>query len=143
MIIPDVNLLLYAADRRCLLYDKSREWWQSALRGPEQVGLCAPVVFGFVRLATNPKICGSPLTINQAFAQVDNWMEFPVALWLEPDTSHLDRVKTLLLKLGTGGNLVTDAQIAAYGQQYHATICSADLHFSRFDVKWLNPLAAR
>ena len=49
----------------------------------------------------------------------------------------------LLLETGTGGNLVTDAQIAAYAQQYNATICSADSDFRRFDVKWLNPLARR
>jgi predicted nucleic acid-binding protein len=83
------------------------------------------------------------LSVEQAFAHVENWMESPVAQWLEPDFSHLDRVKSLLREVGTGGNLVTDAQIAAYGQQYNATICSADSDFRRFRVKWLNPLAPR
>jgi predicted nucleic acid-binding protein len=94
-------------------------------------------------MVTNPKILTDPVSVEQAFAYLENWLQYPSTQWLEPDHSHLDRVKSILLQAGTGGNLVTDAQIAAYGQQYHATICSADLHFSRFNVKWLNPLAAR
>jgi predicted nucleic acid-binding protein len=50
-------------------------------------------------------------------------------------------VKAFPLDASTGANLVTNAQIASYGQQYNATICSADRDFRRFDVKWLNPLA--
>jgi uncharacterized protein len=143
MIIPDVNLLLYATDRQSPFHHEARKWWQATLQGNAQVGFCAPVVFAFVRLATHPKIFIHPLAIDQAFAYVENWMGFPTAQWLVPDDSHPARVKSLLLKAGIGGNLVTDAQIAAYGQQYNGTICSADLDFSRFRVKWLNPLSPK
>jgi toxin-antitoxin system PIN domain toxin len=141
MIIPDVNLLLYGANRQSPFHSASRTWWQGALQGTSQIGLCEPVIFGYVRVSTHPKIFAHPLSPEEAFSHVENWMGFSTVQWLIPDDSHLARVKALLLKASAGGDLVTDAQIAAYGQQYNGTICSADLDFSRFRVKWLNPLA--
>jgi len=141
MIIPDVNLLLYAADSLSPFHAEARKWWQRTLQGTTSVGLCAPVIFGYVRLITHPKIFSQHVSVEHAFGHIENWMSFPTAQWLIPDDSHADRVKSLLINTGTGGNLVTDAQIAAYGQQYNGTICSADLDFSRFRVKWLNPLS--
>jgi len=143
MLIPDVNLLLYATNRRSPSHSDSQKWWHNVLNGSIQVGLCAPVLFAYVRMATNPRIFTHPISVEQAFAYVENWMDHTIVQWLEPDHSHLTRVKTLLLEAGTGGNLVTDAQIAAYGLQYNATICSADFHFSRFQVKWHNPLSVK
>lgn len=143
MLIPDVNLLVHASIRQSASYRESRTWWQGILQGSQPVGLCAPVVFGYIRLSTNPRIFAGALSIEQAFADLENWLESPTTQWLEPDSLHLGRVKALLMEVGTGGNLVTDAQIAAYGQQYNATICSADSDFRRFRVKWLNPLSPR
>jgi uncharacterized protein len=135
--------LLHATNRQSRSHRESRTWWQSTLLGSQPVGLCAPVVFGYIRLATNPKILDQPVSVQEAFTHVKTWLEYSSAQWLEPDHSHLERVKTLLLEAGTGGNLVTDAQIAAYAQQYNGTVCSADVDFRRFRVKWLNPLSAK
>jgi toxin-antitoxin system PIN domain toxin len=143
MLIPDVNVLLDATFHQSASHHESRSWWQGTLQGSQPVGLCPPVIFGYVRLSTNPGIFDRALSVQQAFADVENWLEYPTTQWLEPDHFHLERVKSLLVDVGTGGNLVTDAQIAAYGQQYNATICSADSDFGRFHVKWLNPLSPR
>ena len=143
MLIPDVNLLVYAINRNNPHHRDSFAWLRTTLQGSAQTGFCAPVVFAFVRIVTNPKIIPYPLTVDIAFSLVEEWLAAPNSQWLEPDHSHLERVKTLLLETGPGGNLVADAQIAAYAQQYNATICSADSDFRRFDVKWLNPLARR
>jgi toxin-antitoxin system PIN domain toxin len=143
MLIPDVNILLNAAFRQSASHPECRAWWQGALQGSQPVGLCAPAIFGYVRLSTKSSIFSEALSVQRAFADVENWMEFPVVQWLEPDSTHLERVKGFLSEAGTGGNLVTDAQIAAYAQQYNATVCTADSDFRRFDVKYLNPLAPR
>jgi uncharacterized protein len=143
MLIPDLNLLLNATNRHSLSYHESRTWWQGALLGSQPIGLCAPVTFGYIRLITNSKIFDQSLSVQEAFADVENWLDSPNTQWLEPDHSHLARVKELLLEAGTGGNLVTDAQIAAYAQQYNGTVCSADVDFRRFRVKWHNPLSAK
>jgi predicted nucleic acid-binding protein len=49
--------------------------------------------------------------------------------------------RRLLLNAGTGGNLVTDAQIAAISLRLDATIHTADTDFARFPkIRWKNPL---
>jgi predicted nucleic acid-binding protein len=49
----------------------------------------------------------------------------------------------LLQQAGSGGNLTTDAQIAAIAQRLHASVHTADTDFSRLSVDWKNPLAPR
>jgi len=74
MIIPDVNLLLYATDRQSPFHGEARKWWQATLLGKNQIGFCSPVLFAFLRLATHPKIFLHPLTIDRAFSHLENWM---------------------------------------------------------------------
>jgi len=43
--------------------------------------------------------------------------------------------------LGTGGNLTTDAHLAALAIEHGAELCSCDADFSRFaGLRWLDPL---
>lgn len=46
----------------------------------------------------------------------------------------------LLQKAGSGGNLTTDAQIAASSVRLGARVETADTDFARFPVDWSNPL---
>ncbi len=62
MIIPDVNLLIYAYDSSSLHHHAAREWWQDCMTRKEEVGLATVVVFGFVRISTHPRIFQHPLT---------------------------------------------------------------------------------
>ena len=48
MIIPDVNLLLYAYDAASPFHGRATSWWQACLRGTEPVGLAHVVMFGFI-----------------------------------------------------------------------------------------------
>jgi predicted nucleic acid-binding protein len=42
---------------------------------------------------------------------------------------------------GSGGNLTTDAQIAAIARRRRATVHTADTDFARFaGVRWTNPI---
>ena len=52
MIIPDLNLLLYAEVHAFAVHAIARRWWEGALNGSRQVGLAPVVVFGFIRIAT-------------------------------------------------------------------------------------------
>lgn len=53
----------------------------------------------------------------------------------------VERALELLQGAGTGGNLTTDAQIAAIALRHRAIIHTADTDYARFpDVSWKNPL---
>ncbi len=141
MIVPDVNLLLYSVISTFPQHPKAHAWWENALNSTTEVGLCAPAVFGFVRIATNPRIFTTPLTINLATKYVQDWLGRPNVRFLAPGPRHLDIAFDLLRIVGTGGNLTTDAQLAALATEYGAEMCSNDTDFARFpDVRWSNPL---
>lgn len=143
MIVPDANLLLYAYDSRSPFHAQARGWWEGCMSGREPVGLTHPVVFAFVRLATNARVYEHPLTLDRAVEHVRSWTGRGVVRSLLPGTDHVDRVIGLLEAAGSaGGNLVTDAQIAALALAHRATVHTADHDFRRFpgvDVEF--PLA--
>lgn len=142
MILPDANLLLYAYDSDSPCHKVAARWWTGLLSGHEPVGLCAVVMFSFLRLSTHPKVFDRPLTVAEATTRIRSWIERPNVRVLYPGPKHLDIVCVLLAAAGTGGNLVSDAQIAALALEYGAEIHSADTDFARFrGVKWTNPLA--
>jgi hypothetical protein len=66
MIIPDINLLLYAYDSSSPFHAKAAAWWRACLSGTEAVGLAQVVVFGFVRVATNARVFEHPMTPAEA-----------------------------------------------------------------------------
>ena len=141
MIIPDINLLLYAYDSDSPFHAKAAAWWQDCLSGTEPVRLPQVVVFGFVRIATNARVFQNPMTPAEASGHVRSWLSQPFAQILEPGPDHTNQVLNLLEKLGTAGNLVTDAQIAALALEHGAVLHTADTDFLRFPgLRWFNPI---
>jgi toxin-antitoxin system PIN domain toxin len=141
MLIPDANLLIYAYDLRSPFHGVTRRWWEAALSGTEPVAIPWIVVVAFVRLITHPTLLENPLTVQQARTAVDQWFECEHVRLLVPHESTLSRFFTLLEDAGLGGNLVTDALIAAHAEELGATIHSNDRDFDRFPaVRRFNPL---
>jgi toxin-antitoxin system PIN domain toxin len=99
------------------------------------------VVFGFVRIVTSARVFTHPMTPAEAAGHVREWLALPSVEILEPQSDHVERVLSLLETLGTGGNLVTDAQIAALAMGAKACLHTADADFLRVaELQWLNPL---
>ncbi len=141
MIVPDINLLLYAYDSDSPFYHKATIWWQACLSGAEPLGLAPVVVFGFVRVGTNARVFQNPMTSAEAVRHVRSWLAQPVVQILEHRAEHIDDVLKLLETLGTAGNLVTDAQIAALTIEHNAVLHTADADFLRFPgLHWFNPI---
>lgn len=141
MKIPDLNLLIYAVDRQSAEHQRAGAWWSGVLSGSETVGLAWGVLLGFVRLTTNPRVFRSPLLAGEALDYVDRWLGVGVTTVIEPTARHAAVLRDLLARSGTGGNLVTDAHLAALAIEHGADLCSADRDFGRFaGLSWVNPL---
>ena len=141
MIVPDVNLLLYAHVSGFADHAKARRWWEDLLNGEMEVGLGAPGVFGFVRLATSPRVFDRPLGVGEALAHVEEWLSRPHVRFALPGPRHLDIAFGLLRELGATGNLTTDAQLAALAIEHQGELHSNDGDFGRFPgLRWVNPL---
>lgn len=141
MIVVDVNLLLYAIITGFAQHDRARTWWQHVLNGPVEVGLSSPALFGFLRIATNPRIMTVPLAVSAAVDHVNAWLARPQVRFLLPGPRHLDIAFELLRGQGTAGNLTTDVQLAALAIEYQAELQSNDTDFGRFPgLRWTDPL---
>lgn len=133
MIVPDANLLLYAYDSESPFSERAREWWAECLNGTMPVGLTHPVIFAFLRISTMARVFRRPLSLDQAAGEVESWCARRVVVTLLPDRGHKDTVISLLRSSGSaGGNLVTDAQIAALALSHKGTVHTADQDFRRF-----------
>lgn len=140
MILPDVNLLLYAHDENSEFHTDAAVWLKSVL-STEQVFFSWHTITGFLRIITNPRISLNPLTISQAVEIVTSW--------LEPENTHLVFLEkknwplfsSVLIEGQATANLVMDAHLAAMAASCRATVASTDRDFTRFPgIQYVNPI---
>ncbi len=132
MVIVDANVLLYATNADARQHEVAYGWLESALTGAEGVGLPWISLLAFLRIATNPRALAAPLTVEDAVAQTEAWLDAPVAITVAPTTRHASVLAGLLREAGAAGNLVTDAHLATLAIEHGATIVSYDRDFARF-----------
>lgn len=141
MIIPDINLLVYAYNPATPWHAKAKPWWEGTLRNEEPVGLPWVVAAGFIRLMTHPRVLVDPMPVSAAVAAVKAWYAAPTVLAVHPGDRFAGLFLGYLERLGVGGNLTTDAQLAALAVEHQATLCTNDADFARFDgLRVRNPL---
>lgn len=143
MKLPDVNLLLYAADETSVRHMPARAWVEATLSGAETVALAWIVLLAFVRLSTHPAVLEQPWEAEKALDTVEGWLDQPCVTVVNPTDRHTAVLRELLAPLGTAGNLTTDAHLAALAIEHGALLCSCDADFSRFPgLRWIDPLRA-
>lgn len=81
------------------------------------------------------------MPVDQAAGHVESWLARRVANILNPGPRHAELVFGILREHGKGGNLTTDAHLAALAVEFRGVVHTADTDFLRFaGVKWVNPL---
>ncbi len=141
MILVDANLLVYAHVTEFPQHDKARTWLDQCLNGPAPVGIPWPSILAFVRLVTNPRIFQRPEPMEDAWAQIEEWLDCPSAWVPLPTDRHREILGPLLINQGVRSNLVPDAHLAALAIEHGLILCSTDGDFARFpDLRWENPL---
>lgn len=131
-MIVDANVLLYAVDAASSHHERSRKWLDTSLGGAEAVGLAWVALLAFIRIGTNPSILPTPMTTDEATVQVETWLSAPAAVVTHPTARHPGLLRGLLRDTGTGGNLTTDAHLAALAVEHGAEVVSYDRDFARF-----------
>ena len=142
MIIPDINLLIYAHNASDPQHLPALEWWERSMNGQEPIGLPWVVIGGFIRLMTHPRILETPMKATDATHCVRNWIDQDSVIVLEPGRRFPMIFFSYLEKLGSAGNLTSGAQIAALAVEKQAEVYSCDADFARFGgLQWTNPIA--
>ena len=133
MLLPDANVLLHAVNRRAPEHEAANAWLAGALGGGEAVAFAWTVVLAFLRVSTHPAVFVHPLSAGQAADAAERWLDTAPAITVEPTRRHLALVRGLLERVGTAGNLVGDAHLAALALEHGATVVSFDRDFARFE----------
>lgn len=143
MIIPDLNLLVYAYNDGAPSHSKAAEWWEGLVNGSRQIGIPWNVSTGFVRLMTHPRVLTNPMETSSALDAVEEWFRYDHVTPVNPGARHLGLFRQMIDAAGVGANMVTDAHIAAIALEYRAEVHSNDTDFGRFPgLNWINPLAS-
>ena len=146
MIVPDVNLLVYAYKESAPEHENARRWWESLVNGEEDVGIPWAVAVGFVRIMANPRAVENPVPPLQTINILGEWFSYGHVRPLVPGPRHLDCLIEVLAVAGNtaslgAANLVPDAHIAALALEHDAEVHTNDADFDRFPgLKWRNPL---
>jgi uncharacterized protein len=142
--LPDANVLIYSADQAARLHRSARGWLEEALDGQEAVCFSWLVLLAFMRVSTHPRISKTPLSVEMSSNLVESWLAQPSAIIVHPTNRHLAILRNLLAAVGTAGDLVSDAHLAALAIEHGAEVVSFDTDFARFPgLRWQMPGDAR
>ena len=141
MRLVDANVLLYAHLTDFAEHDAARAWLEDKMNGTDPLALPWPSLLAFVRLSTNRQIFRNPISMEAAWAQVENWLSVSVVWQPQPGKRHRELLQSFLVGTGVTSNAVPDAHLAALAVEHGLIVCSADTGFGRFaGVRWENPL---
>lgn len=144
MILPDVNLLIYAHRKDSAEHVLYRDWLTAAVENDEPLGLCDPVIVGFIRIVTNPRVYREPTPPAIAVAVCEVLLEHPSVTQISPGARCWKIFSQLMDQTRSRGNDVPDAWLAAMAMERDATWVSEDADFGRYPgLRWTRPHLAR
>ncbi|MCU0304133.1 MAG: type II toxin-antitoxin system VapC family toxin [Thermoanaerobaculales bacterium] len=141
MIIPDINLLVYAYNSDAPFHADSKAWWEGCLSSRSTVGLPWAVMLGFVRIMSSNAVLTSPMSPAEAVEHLRSWLGRPQTQIVVPGPRHLEVLASITASSRASGRLTTDAHLAALAIETQSELHSTDLDFARFPgLRWRNPL---
>ena len=141
MILPDVNVLVYAHREDAPNHTAYREWLETVINGDQAYGMADLVLSGFMRIVTHPRVFSHPSGLDQALAFVTDIRNQPNCVPIGPGPRHWSIFVRLCKTANVKGNLVPDAYLAALAIESGSEWITTDRDFSRFpQLSWRHPL---
>ena len=142
MIVPDLDLLIFAHNDSSPLHQEASVWWADLVNGAEPVGMPWQVSNGFVRQMATPRVVQTLWTPAQATRVVAEWFGNDHIAALNPGPRYLEILEQILAATGATRRLVPDATIAALALENAAEVHTNNARdFQRFPgLMWRNPL---
>ncbi|MCA9591807.1 MAG: type II toxin-antitoxin system VapC family toxin [Myxococcales bacterium] len=132
MLLPDVNVLIYAHRREAPEHDRYARWLEDLAEGAEPFAISELGASGFVRIVTNPRIWEHPTTTPDAFEFVRRLRDRSNARLLTHGARSWEIFERLCVAAKARGKLVADAYHAALAMEHGCEFVTADSDFARF-----------
>jgi toxin-antitoxin system PIN domain toxin len=141
MLLPDVNVLVYAHRKDAVDHSQYRDWLAGVLASDSAYGISELVLSAFVRITTHPKIFREPTPLEQALAFASEVRNRPNAVVFAPGPRHWEIFTRYCRECGIKGRMVTDAYFAALAVESGCEWVTTDRDYSRFaGLSWRHPL---
>jgi uncharacterized protein len=141
MILPDVNVLVYAFREDTAEHKQFRKWLLDRIESSEAFGVSELVLSGVVRVLTHPRVFDPPTPIAAAMEYCDALRGQPNAVMIAPGERHWEIFSALCTRVRAKGNVVPDAYHAALAIEHGCEWVTADRGFARFPgLRWRHPL---
>jgi toxin-antitoxin system PIN domain toxin len=140
VILPDVNILLYAFRKDTPQHKRIHPWLTSIVVADAPFGVSRLALSAFVRIATNRRIYLEPSSLDECFAFCETLAAQPNCRVIEPGERHWSIFERLCRETDTVGALVTDAWFAALAIEQGCEWVTLDRDYARFPgLKWRTP----
>jgi uncharacterized protein len=132
VILPDVNVLVYAHREDAPRHEQCRRWLEGVLDGREAYGVSDLVLAGFVRVVTHPRVFSPPSPTEVALAFAEALRSHPNCVPVAPGPRHWAIFADLCRDARAKGNLVPDAYLAALAIESGSEWITTDRDYGRF-----------
>ena len=140
MILPDVNVLIYAFRADSNNHARYKAWLEEVVNGPSVYGMSPQVLASVVRICSHPKIFVQPSGIDELLEYCGALMNQPNARLVVPGDVHWPLFGKLCVDAKATGNLVQDAWNAALAIEAGCEWITTDRDYSRFPgLNWRSP----
>ncbi|MCX6617419.1 MAG: type II toxin-antitoxin system VapC family toxin [Acidobacteria bacterium] len=140
MILPDVNVLIYAFRPDAERHAQYKQWLDSVVNGEAAYGMSPQVLGSLVRVTTNPRVFIRPDPLEEALAFCTGLLEQPHCQHIRPGSRHWTIFGDLCRRSQARGNLVQDAWFAALAIESGCEWITTDRDYARFEaLRWRPP----
>jgi toxin-antitoxin system PIN domain toxin len=140
MVLPDVNILVYAFREDAVDHGNFRSWLEGLINSDEAYGIADLVLGSFLRIVTNPRAFKLPTPMAEALTFVERLRNAPNCVLVAPGSRHWEIFRGLCESGGVRGNLVPDAYFAALAIESGSEWITTDRDYARFrGLRWRRP----
>jgi uncharacterized protein len=142
MVLPDVNVLVYAHREDAPDHDRYREWVEGMVNRDEPYGMADLVLSGFIRVVTHPRVFSVPTPLESALEFVDQLRSASNCVPVAPGARHWEIFARLCRQGGAKGNQIPDAYLAALAIENGSDWITTDRGFARYrGLRWKHPFS--
>lgn len=140
MILPDVNVLLYAFRLDSSHHAACHHWLEQLVNAHAAYGVSPQVLSSVVRISTHPRIYAQPSRLEEAIGFCRTLTQGDTCCLIQPGERHWEIFLDLCLKTNARGSLVPDAWFAALAIESGCEWVTTDRDYARFPgLRWSTP----